>query len=454
MNMPASITLARAVALALVVVPGAALASQFDYSLYAGVEHSNNITLATNNPISQNEFIPGLDFTYSQLGSVFQVNAFGTLEYHDFLGNKFDNQTQTQLAGQANWTVLPGRLDFGVEDYAGVQPVDSLASDSPDNEQQTNVLTIGPTLHLQFGQATRGQVELRYINSYASKVDDFNSSRGVAAFRLFRDISPTDQVSLNAETQHVDFDNATAAGPNYDRNELFARYTTKLAKFDADVSVGWSQLSFSHQGSTSKPLIRVTLGWEPTARSTFSLSGDYQYADAAQDLSQPMGPATINASGVGIDNGEGISPQNAFNTGSGISTGSVVIDSQVYLERLAQAIYTFRSERLTLTVTPLYSKLSYLNDPTFNQTGRGASISLEYRLQPTLTLSVFGSGDRLTYETLDRVDKTYRFGVDLSRRFSSHWSAHVSFARQLRNSDAVAQSYKENEIFFGVVYRR
>jgi hypothetical protein len=432
--MPAPISLARTVFLVLVIAPGAALAAQFDYSIYAGVEHSNNITLSADNRVSQTVLVPGFAFTFAQQGAALQANVAGVLEYHDYLGNRFDSQTQTQLDGQANWTVLPQRLDFSVEDHAGVQPVDSLASNSPGNQQQTNVLSIGPTLHLRFGNALRGQAELRYVNSYASKTDNFNSSRGVAALRLFRDINPTDQLSVNAEAQRVTFDNSDQ-GSNYNRNELFVGYTSKLAKFDVNTVLGWSQLNFDHAPSDSSPLARLTLGWRPTLRSTFAVTGAYQYADAAQDVMSSSIQATNNV-------------------GGGISSGNTVIDSQVYLEKLLEASYTFHTERLTLFVAPLYRKLHYLNDPTFDQVGRGGSVNLTYLLRPTLVLSAFVTGERLTYQTLDRRDRTIRFGVDLNRQWTLHWSGHVLLTRQRRDSDAVDQGYRETRISLNVVFRR
>ncbi len=449
--MPASITFARAMALALAAGTGTAWGGTLDYTLYAGIQHSNNITLSTQNPVGQNELIPGLNFTYLQQGSTLQANVIGTLEYHDYPGNRFDNQTQTQLAGQLNWTVLPQRLDFSVADYAGVQPVDSLASNAPGNQQQTNVLSLGPILHLQFGDALRGQAELRYVSSYASKVSDFNSSRGVAAFRLFRDISPTDQLSANVETQRVTFDNSSA-GSNSDRNELFVGYTSKLARFAVEAVLGWSQLNFSHAPSDSSPLARLTVDWQPTVRSRLVVTGAYQYADAAQDMLLSPGQ-TINGMNAAPD--ATLLPGQAINgAGGSIGVGNAVIDSQVYLERTLGATYTFSAERLALSVAPLYRKLHYLNNPTFDQAGRGGSVDLAYRLRPTLTLSAFVSGERLVYQVLDRNDRTVRYGLDLNQQQTPHWSWHASLIRQHRNSNAVNQSYHETAVFFGVVFRR
>ena len=441
--MPSRRILACAVAVGVLGQPVVVLAGTFDYSLYGGVEHSNNIALSSDAPASSNVLIPGANFTYLQQGSVFQANVLGTIEYHKYTNSDFDNQTQTQLAGQVNWTVLPDRLDFALEDYAGVQPVDTLSSNAPDNQQQTNVLTLGPTLRLRFSDAMRGQVDLRYINSYASKVDDFNSSRGLVAGRLFRTISPTDEFSLNAEHQRVTFDNGDT-GSNYSRDEAFVRYTSTLAHFDADVLVGWTHLDFDRGPSAaSKPLARLSLGWTPSTHTSFNLSGAYQYADAAQDLSQPLGQQTIDElvpTGVG--------------TGSGIATGNVVIDSGVYLERLLEANYRYNGTRFALSVSPLYRRLNYVVDATFDQTGRGGSVRWDYRPRPTVTLSVFGTGERLQYDRLARTDKTWRYGADIRQQMTPHWSWTASLIRQTRQSNAAQQSYRETEVFFSVVYRR
>ncbi|WP_448097357.1 outer membrane beta-barrel protein [Luteibacter yeojuensis] len=452
--MPAPSRLARAIVLALVSAPGVVLAGTLDYTLYAGLEHSNNIALSSDRPISENVLTPGGTFQFTQMGSTFQANVAGTFEYRKYLGNHFDSQAQTQLAGQGNWTIAPDRLDFSVEDYAGVQPVDQLSSNSPDNQQQTNVLVLGPTLRMRFGDAARGQFELRYINSYASKVDDFDSSRGLAAFRVYRDLSPTDQLSGNVEFQRVDFTNQPSEA-NYDRKEAFVRYTSTLARFDVDVLVGGTRLEFDDGSSKSAPLARLSLGWRPSVRNTVSVTGAYQYADAAQDIITTPGvyDATV------ADRVEAFDPFAATGglgrgNGTGVGVGSAVIGSQVYKEKRLDATWNWRSERVVLTVSPSFNKLRYIGDPTFNQTDKGISVGVGYRIRPTLTLTGYASGSRLKYDSLERNDTTVRMGLDLGQQWNRHWSWHVSVSRERRNSDAVGQDYRETQFFVGVVYRR
>lgn len=436
--MPASIKLASAVALALsgtAVMP--VVAGTLDYTLYGGVEHSDNIALTAEDPVSQNVLIPGLSVAYLQQGSELQANVAGRLEYRDYLGSRYTDQTQVQLASQANWTILPARLDLGIQDYAGVQPIDRLNSNAPDNQQQTNVFTFGPALHFQLGPSTRGQAQLHYINSYAQKTKDFNSHRTEGSLSLVKDVSPTDRVSAALEVQRVSL-TERASSPDYDRRELFGGYASTLSRLQIDLALGWSQIDFQRAGTPTAdgPLARLTLDYHPSERNTLSISAAREYSDAAEDILQQQP--------VGILEG----------AGRGINVSNTTVDSQVYLERRLRLAYAFSSERLTFSIAPLYRKLGYVNDPSLDQTTRGASIALDYRLRPTLTLSAIASGERLNYDRLERRDTTIHYGLDLSQQRTPHWGWRLSLLRQQRHSDEPGQGFHENRIYFGVIYTR
>jgi hypothetical protein len=442
--MPVSIKLGcAAAAVVLTAATGVASAAQFDYTLYAGVEHSDNIDLSPTNPTSQNVLIPGMNFTFVQAGSTVQANVAGNLEYRDYLGNAFSNQLFAQVSGQVNWTLMPQRLDFEVDDYAGVQPVASLATNSPDNQQQTNVLSVGPTLHFMLGDTFRGQAELRYINSTAQKTKDFDSSREQGALRIFKDLSPTDQLSANIESQHVDFENH-GGGPNYDRDQIFGRYVSKLARFDIDAMAGWSRIRYDQAKDGTTPLAQLSVSWRANPSNTFTAVAGRQYSDAAEDMMVQPGQFTL------IPNDD-ISTAGG---GRGISTGNAIVSSQVYIEQRFEGIYAYNSERLTFRLAPFYRKLGYLNDPTLDEKGRGGSLGIDYRLPRQFLLSAFANEETLTYRSLDRRDKRTAYGLTLSSTRTLHWGWRLSFTHQQQSSTDSTQTYHENEIYFGVVFKR
>ena len=448
--MPTPTKLACAIAFTLV-VSGTASAAQFDYSLYAGIVHSDNINLTNADPVSQNLLIPGINFNFTQQGATIQANAVGNLEFRKYLGNDFSNQTQTQLASRVNWTAVPQRLDFTVEDYASIQPVDNLASNAPANQQQTNVFSLGPTLHFGLGATFRGQAELRYVNSNAQKTKGFNSKRGLAALRVIRDLNATDQLSLNIEAQRTNFDHAES-GPNYNRNEAFVGYVSHLAHVDIDAAFGFSKLEFdgSQVRTISSPLVRAALVWRVTEQTTLTTAGSRQYSDAALDMQQ-AGQAPVGAGVVGGNIGGG-------SVGGGIAgganAGNTAVNSEVYMERRGSLSYGFRTERLLLSVTPTYRKLDYVVNPLFNQTGRGGNIGIQYQLQPSMQLSAFVQSERLTYQTLIRRDKSFTYDVALAKQVTPHWSWRLAFAHQQRNSSIPTQGFQENRIYFGLAFTR
>ncbi len=436
--------LARAIAVALpfFCAAGAASAAELDYTLYAGLEHSDNINLSATAPVSQNVLIPGVNFSLVQMGSSIQATAAGTLEYRDYLGNTFDSQTLARLSGQANWTVIPQRLDFTVQDNAGVQPLSVLASDAPDNQQQTNVVAAGPTLYFQLGQTIRGQAELRYVNSYASKSREFNSSRGRAALRIIKDMGPDSVLSGNVEEQRIKFDERSS-GPDYSRSELYGRYINKGNHFDFDTTLGWSQLRFDNAPTLSSPLIRAAVDWRVGPRSTFTLAAAREYSDAAEYMLQSPEQPLLGAGSLEFP---GRTPD--------ISTGNTVIQSQAYLRRSLQMTYAFIGERYSLRITPSYEKLHYTTDRTFDRTGRGGSGGLDFRLRERLTLSAFANVETTTYQSLARRDRTTNYGATLVNNRTQHWSWRLSLTRRVRNSSQASQSFRANEIYAGVTYRR
>ncbi len=442
-RLPFASTLTLAV---LAAVSARTWAADFDYALRAGLSHNDNINLSDTDATGQYVLTPGLDFTFRQQGSVLQANVAGNMEYRDYLGNAFDNQTLTQLSTQANWTVLPERLDFAVEDYASVEPLSTLSSNTPNNQQQTNVLALGPILHFRMGPTLNGQAELRYINSNASKTQDFDSSRSIAALRLLKDLSPTSQLSANADTQRVAFRHSDA-NPDYDRSELYARYVRRLDRFNLDGMLGWSRIDFERAPNATSPLLRLNTSWQATLQSTLTVEVARQFSDAAQDLLERSAQTPLAY--------DPLTPARPLiPTEPNINTGNMVINSQVYTERRIELSYDFSGTRFAFRIAPLYRKVDYVNDTTFSQTGRGGSIGVDYRLSPRTMLSGFANTERLRYDSLARTDRTSHYSISLTEQKTMHWSWRVALTRDWRSSTVAGQGYQANEIYLGVIYRR
>src|ERR1700753_1107779 len=122
-----------------------AYAVNFDYTLQVGAGHSDNINESEIDPVGESILIPKTTFTVDEKGADVQATAVGDIEYRDYLGGDFDNELRGQLSSVVNWIISPQRLWMDFEDYAAVAPVNILATNAPNNLQQTNVFTLGPT---------------------------------------------------------------------------------------------------------------------------------------------------------------------------------------------------------------------------------------------------------------------------------------------------------------------
>lgn len=426
-------------ALLTLALPTAASAVQLDYQVEVGVEHNDNVNLSEDNPVSENILRPSLGFTLSQEGSTIQASANGIVEYRDYLGGEFSDEFRGQLAGHLNWTVAPERLNMTVEDYLGMQPVNPLAQNAPNNLQQTNVFAIGPTLSFRLGPTVRGQAELRYINSYADTTKQFNSNRASAALRAIKDLSPTSTISANVVDERIQFTESTS-GPDYSRYSAFGRYTRNWTDVDLVADLGYSWLRYSGNTIDDRdgPLGRATLSWRIAPHSTLTGDFAYQFSDAASYLAGATIVTTI--------------PTN-------ITTGSATVTSQPYLERRIGVGYAYAEDRLGFTIAPYYRKLDYgtasvLEGVNLDQTGRGATVGVSYVLRPLLTTGLTATGENLRYDQIARTDKTWNLTAFLRQQLTRHWSWRVELTHYKRDSTTPGQSSTQNIVYFGVTYAR
>lgn len=418
----------------LAVLPQTARAAELDYRLDFAVSHNSNITLSEDDPVSETTLSPGVSFELTQSGTSVEMIARGDFRYLSYTGDTFDDEVRGRFSGHLNWEAIPERLDFVVEDYLSDQPVDILSPFTPNNTQRINIFTGGPTLHARFGKTTRGQLDLRYSHSRAEETSDFDGERYNAAVRVLHEISVTDLVSFNLETNRVDFEQNDGF-PNYTRNDGYVSYLRNLKDIDMSFDLGYSELDLENDDTHTSPLARASIGWRITPHTTLDARASYQFSDATQNLATRPGAA-----------------DDAI--GSDINSGDVLITADTYRQRRIDLGYRFTSVRSDLEIGPYYERAKYIGDPSFDNDNRGIYIDYRYRLQPLLTLTATVAHQRRDFDNLDREDRDSTYAVGLIKRFTRHWSARLDLRRTTRNSSAPGSSYDDNAAIVSVSYQR
>lgn len=429
-------TLSWSTAAVLAASSAPAPAWQLNYSLQAAFGYSDNINESAIAPTGQAIVIPRVDFDLSEEGASLRARAAGRIEYRDYLQGDFDNELRGNFSALATWIISPQRLTFDFEDYAAVAPVDIFATNAPNNQQQTNVFTLGPTFNFRLHEALKGQAELRFSDTRASRTHDFDSERGMGALRLIRDLNPTDVLSANVEYQHVHFTDVSG-GPDYNRADGFVRYQSRLAHLDLDLAAGETHLDFSGPAAgRSSPLARGKLTWHATASQSLALGVLRQYSDASQDLAvDPLALAAIVS-------------------GTGIVVGTTPVTSQVYLEKRADLAYAYQDARWRVGLQPYWRKLDYVLDPLFDEKAHGATAGVSYHPRPLWTLAFDATEETRNYTALPRRDEDVRLDLSFTDRLSRQWSVRADLIRNERHSTAADQRFRENLAFLTLIFTR
>lgn len=405
-------------------------AAQIDYTIDAGIQQDDNVALSADDPIEQRFLRGGISFGVQQDSSKLQLSLDGRAEYRNYRDDVFSDTVDGVLTGRLNWVAIPGRLHFAVEDSLTVQSVDALAPDAPDNRQQVNVLSAGPTMLFRWSQTINGQADLRYIDSRAEVTDEFDSRRYELSLRGVKQLSTTSRLSLNSQFQDVDFDED--ASLDYKRTNVYARYDRALAKFDVGIDAGYSWMRYRN-GTREAPLFRMDLGWRPTPRSTFMLAVASQFSDTATDALAGIAPGTAVPEFVPV--------------------GDTMINASAYRTRRLGLDYTHTGARLQFRIGSHVETRRYIDDDTYDEDIGGGQFNINWHLQPRTMLGVMGSYDVHDYELLDRKDKLLRASAYVQRDFSRHWSGRLEWGRYERQSSLATRDVAQNTLYLGIIYR-
>jgi hypothetical protein len=364
-----------------------------------------------------------------------QVAARGDAQYLHYTSNTFDDELNGTFAGKLNFNLVPERIDFVLQDYLSRQPIDELAPFTPTNEQQANVFVTGPTFYARFNGTTRGQLDLRYSNSYAEETETFNGDRFDAAVRLIHEVSPTQKVSGTVKGIRANFDDL-ASTSDYTAYEAYVGYQVSRKSFNANIDLGYSELNPKvDRPSESSALLRAAIDWRMTPRSVLTTTIRHQLTDATQALIAPSRE---------LD-------RSAFRDFRYLD---VSVKPNPYRERLLRMRYQYTGDRLTAAFTPYYRRIHYLDDLNESQDRQGALGEFEYRLRPRLSLSAVAAIETRDYVDIDRDDDDFDISIGLVNRFTRHWTGSVDVQHRERDSTAIGRSYDANAVILTFSYMR
>ncbi|HEY9541495.1 MAG TPA: hypothetical protein VIR05_07655 [Luteimonas sp.] len=417
----------------LVAAPFHADAARVDYQVDLGLERNDNVLMSSTDPADSSALRAGFGFVVTEETSAVQANFSGRFEYWNYVdGPQPSNAFEASLSGRLNWFIVPETFSFTVEDSLEMRPIDRFVPDTADNRQRVNVLSLGPNLQFDWGQATRSLLELRWIDSRAENGDQLESQRLSAALHAVRDLDSTSSLSLNLRGQDVDYTHDITARDHH-RYDGYLSYQKQLTRLGFGLDAGNSWVDYADGSSGSYPLLRARIEWAVSARSVLSLGAARQLTDSTDSAI------------AGITNASSVPDR--------LSTISSTVNSSIYEEERIDLGWTYRNDRIRLTLAPYYRDVDFLDIDASDENRRGAVMLLSYRLAPTWDVGTFVDVARSDFRNPDLRTEDKRYGLSVDKTWSRHWSTALDYVHYRRDMDGPSGDSRQNIWLLTVTYR-
>jgi len=334
------------------------------YGVDAGVAESDNVTLVAKDKVSQTIAIADLDFDYKQQSRRLDVDAKGDFSYFDYLQNAYGSQVIGRFDGISHFAIIPERLTWALQDDFGQMALDPFTPTTPANLENVNYLSTGPDLTLRLGSTSFLNLSARYARAqYATS--PYNSNRWLGSLAWGLQLSARSTVSLNADTERVQFEN-TIVNSDFDRTNAYVRYAVEGARTVLSVDLGATTIS-QNGSSTTGGLAKIELTRKISAAAKLTLSAGHDLTDASTSFSSLQS----GASGV-------------------VGTAPAAQSSNNYTSNYASVGWQYRRNRTTVGISGRWEKDTYGAQPALDYTRSGVELSVQRRLTRSFTAQLVG----------------------------------------------------------------
>ncbi len=422
-------------ALALVAAPAHAL--ELGWLVGGGVEYSDNINLAADGE-EESEWIQDVraGLMLREETSRFEGEFDGLVQLENYADDTFSEGVIFEGTGSAEAQLLPGdRLTWMVADSFRRVPEVTRSVDTRGNEQNANAFVTGPDTELPLGSATLLRASARWGDFYFEDTEE-DHTRDALQIGLARRVSAVTELSLNARTEDVSFDDEAVdpdAGvhrEDFETNSAFARYQRELAnRGRIRVDLGGYEVERDVLESVDGTMaqFRLSRGLGATAETGFRVS---------------QGPTDIGSQlAAAGDDPLAADAENASITGD------------VGEEQTADAFYSHGFGRLSLRLSGGARSEDYFEDDDHDRTVAYGAVGLDYQMTRRRTVFADYSQSHTEYDTqLDLSDSErdynefdgYSTTLGFEQRIGRALTLTAAVGQNRRNAHAGGVDYTEN----------
>lgn len=392
-----------------------------------GVAWSDNPLRDSSGNRDETVLAADVGFDWQRTGPRVLSDINGRYTRREFLQNTFDPENLFSLAGFLDAVIVPGRLDWVVEENFGQVAALSFGAILPVDRENTNYFTTGPNLSFDLSGGDTADVFLRFSDVYYSESDTDNQRVG-GQVSYARAISPRRTLSANAYAGRIVFDKDDVY-PDVDVQQVYLRLESAARRMTLAADIGWNSVEF--RGVKD--------------------SGTY----ASVSVFRQVNPETL----ISLEYSRGFSNSaDAFRIDqSSLETSSLDEDIRVVADPFDEdrltASYQLTRAKVDLRANLYASRERYLSTSTFDRDQVGLEARLAYRISSLTTLAVLGrTEDNKLVEGGDRTRDT-QWTLEAEFQVTQKIVARLAVERYERNTQTgVLPEFVENRVFAGVAY--
>jgi hypothetical protein len=394
-------------------------------------EFSDNVQRVPDNP--QHDMLNALlvGVTYEDRSRTLDLRLAPIVEYIHYVKDSFDDELRANLDSILHWRISPERLTWTAEDSAQQVRIDPTQPDTPTNTTLANFFATGPDLYLGRGSVNRFQLGARYINIYVSDTN-LDSQRGRFYGRWLHQISPQTTLSLNAETEKVEYDD-DVNNANFQRRDVFFRIETNSFGSTFTADVGTSTIEFDGAAEVEEGLAR--LGWNRrlNSQTILGVTAESGIGDTGSDLALTAAAANDPTGATG-------------------TTSQNLVAQDVFTAKRGQIFFNRFGSRLNTDLSLFARNLEFHATPIDDRDESGGDVTFGYYLSAVMSIDVFYSRSRVEFRNRPLVDSDVAASVGFSRRVGRNVSSALRLQQDYRESTDPSREFVENRVIFSVNY--
>lgn len=372
----------------------------------------------------------GVDIGASRAGRRLTGQIDAVLDYNDYRGDRFEDETIGNLNGILDFHIVPSSFDWIFEELLGDVRRDPFSATGPGNRERLNLLATGPEISIPVAAGLSVSVTGRLEDRRWQESDALDSRSELIDAGLVRSIDPTRQFSFRLSTRSIEYDEQFA--PPYDVDVAYLNYTREVSTSIVDLSVGTNELTYLGM-SEQEPYFSGSMRARIAAYSAFTVIASRQFEDSSDQL---RGDFRVPTDRSPTDDDE----------------FDVPLTDQPFIRETIGLTYSLDRPRTTYSINGSWSEETFDLAGQDDRTKWRANLRIRYRFSETTTGRLNITSSRERFDDSERPIRYRSFSAEWQEQFSADWSVALTYEYRDRREANAAQEYDENRLSFSLVW--